>query len=114
MSRRRRRESRHPDFPEAPPQRGFFGRSTLVVFWLFVVAACLAVAIPAIPQYHLLKSIEAELHSVRNEEKRLKEKSEQLEAEAKALKENRQYLEARARDPLRYQLEGESVIQLED
>jgi len=91
-----------------------FGRSTLVVFWLFVVAACLAVAIPAIPQYHLLKSIEAELDSVRNEEKRLKEKSEQLEAEAKALKENRQYLEARARDPLRYQLEGESVIQLED
>ena len=58
---RRNRGSRHPDFPEAPLRRGFFGRPTLAVFWVFVVAACLAVAIPAIPQYRLLQSIEKEV-----------------------------------------------------
>ena len=110
----RRKESRHPDFPEAPPPRGFFGRPTLIVFWIFVVAACLAVAIPAIPQYHLLKSIESELEDVREEERQLELKKQQLEAEAKALKTNKRYLEARARDPLRYHERGETVIQLEE
>ena len=114
VAQRRSRDSRHPDFPEAPPSRGFFGRPTLVVFWIFVVAACLAVAIPAIPQYQLLRLMEAELADAEQEEARLKEKALRLKVEARALKKNPEYLEARARDPLRYQKRGETVIQLED
>mgnify|MGYP002628085000 CR=1 FL=1 len=103
-----------PEFSAEPVRRGLFGKPTLFVFWLFVVAACTALLIPALPQYRLLKEIEAELADVRREEKALRETSHRLEAESKALKKNPRYLEARARDPLRYQKEGETVIQLED
>lgn len=111
---RRNRRSRHPDFPEAPLRRGFFGRPTLAVFWVFVVAACLAVAIPAIPQYRLLQSIEKELSEVKDEEQRLNDKKKQLEAEAQALKNNKDYLEARARDLLRVYEPGETVVEFKD
>ena len=106
--------NRSPEFLESQRPRGFFGKPTLVVFWLFVVAACLAVAIPALPQYQLLKEIEAELVDVRKEERRLEERSQQLESEALALKKNPRYLQERARDPLRYMIKGETIIQIED
>jgi cell division protein FtsB len=54
------------------------------------------------------------LADVRQEEKRLERKSQQLEAEALALKKNPRYLQERARDPLRYMLKGETIIQIED
>lgn len=115
MSRRYRASTnRSPEFSDSQGPRGFFGKPTLVVFWLFVVAACLAVAIPALPQYQLLKEIEGELADVRQEEKRLERESQQLEAEALALKKNPRYLQERARDPLRYMLKGETIIQIED
>jgi len=115
MARRAQNESaRSAEFSGGESVRGFFGRPTLVVFWFFVVAACVAVAIPAIPQYQVLKKIEAELVEARKEEARLREHSLQLKAEARALESNQKYLEARARDPLRYHLEGETVIQLGD
>jgi len=113
-SRRRAAASRSPEFAEGKPRRGIFGGPTLVVFWFFVVAACVAVAIPAIPQYQKLREIEEELAEIRREEERMREKNHQLKAEARALKENPRYLEARARDTLRYQLDGETVIQLDD
>ncbi|MGD1978743.1 MAG: septum formation initiator family protein, partial [Akkermansiaceae bacterium] len=93
-------------------ERGFFGRPTLCVFWVFVVAACLAVAIPAIPQFHLLKEIESELADAESEEQRLIEKASQLKAEAEALRNNTRYLDARARDRLHYQADGETIIKL--
>jgi cell division protein FtsB len=111
---RRTRESRHPDFPEAPPERGFFGKPTLFVFWVFVVAACLAAAIPAIPQYRILQSMENELADVLEEEKRLEAKKAQLEAEVQALKTNKAYLEARSRDSLRRYKPGENVVEFKN
>ena len=114
MSYRLRAETeRSPEFSDASGRRGLFGKPTLVVFWLFILAACLAVAIPAFPQYQLLRDIEGELVEVQREEQRLMKKSQQLKAEAKAVKKNPRYLEARARDPLRYQIEGETIIQIE-
>lgn len=114
MSDRSRAEKgRSPEFSDSSGRRGFFGKPTLVVFWLFVLAACLAVAIPAFPEYQLLRKIEEELAEVEREEQRLMAKSKRLEAEAKAIKTNPRYLEARARDPLRYQIKGETIIQLE-
>ena len=82
------------------------------MFWLFILVVCAALLIPAIPQYRLLGEIEAELANVEREEGMLREKSEQLESEARELKKNPAYLEARARDPLRYQIDGETVIQI--
>lgn len=115
MSRRyRASKSRSPEFLDSHGARGFFGKSTLVVFWLFVVAACFAVAIPALPQYRLLKEIEGELADAKEEERRLEKRSQQLEAEARALKKNPRYLQERARDPLRYMRKGETIIQIED
>ncbi|MDB4438269.1 septum formation initiator family protein [bacterium] len=84
------------------------------MFWLFVVAACVAVAIPALPQYHLLKEIEEELVDAKLEEGRIEMRSQQLEAEARALKKNPLYLQERARDPLRYMRKGETIIQIKD
>jgi cell division protein FtsB len=72
------------------------------------------VAIPALPQYHLLKEIEAELAETQQEEKRLERQIQQLAAEARALEENPRYLQERARDPLRYMLKGETIIQIQD
>lgn len=115
MSRRQRANTdRPPEFSSGPARRGLIGKPTLVVFWLFIVAACTALLIPAVPQYRLLKEIEAELADAERQEQTLREESHRREAEARALKKNPRYLEARARDPLRYQLEGETVIQLED
>ena len=71
-------------------------------------------AIPALPQYHLLKEIEAELAETQQEEKRLERQIQQLAAEARALEENPRYLQERARDPLRYMLKGETIIQIQD
>ena len=105
---------RSTEFSDPKGRRGFFGRSTLVLFWFFVVVACFAVAIPALPQYHLLKEIEAELAETRIEEDRLKGHIHQLEAEGRALRENPRYLEERARDPLRYMRKGETIIQITD
>lgn len=113
-SPRRAAASRSPEFAEGRARRGIFGGPTLVVFWFFVVAACVAVAIPAIPQYHKLREIEEELAEIRREEEQMKEMSLRLEAEAQALQDNPRYLEARARDTLRYHLDGETVIQLDD
>lgn len=115
MSRRQRSQTdRSPEFSSEPGRRGLFGKPTLFVFWLFVVAVCAALLIPAVPQYRLLKGIEAELADAENKEKSLRDKRDQLEAESRALKKNPRYLEARARDPLRVQLEGETIIQFED
>lgn len=115
MSYRLRAETkRSAEFSEESGPRGFFGKPTLVVFWLFVLAACLAVAIPAFPQYQLLRTIESELADAEREELRMRRKSKQLQEEAKAIKRNPRYREARARDPLRYQIEGETIIQIED
>jgi cell division protein FtsB len=105
---------RSPEFSETRGGRGFFGKPTLVLFWFFVLAACCAVAIPALPQYHLLKEIEAELTETQQEEKRLERHIQQLAAEARALEENPRYLQERARDPLRYMLKGETIIQIQD
>ena len=74
----------------------------------------MAVAIPAIPQYRLLQSIEKELSEVKDEEQRLNDKKKQLEAEAQALKNNKDYLEARARDLLRVYEPGETVVEFKD
>jgi cell division protein FtsB len=109
--RQRTQTSRSPEFSSEPGRRGLFGKPTLFVFWLFVVVVCAALLIPAVPQYRLLKEIEAELANVEREEKTLRDKKDQLEAENRALKKNPRYLEARARDPLRVQLKGETVIQ---
>lgn len=115
MSRRYRAETgKGSEFSDRAVSRGFFGKPTLVVFWVFVLAACLAVAIPALPQYQLLKKIETELADAEREEQRLLNKSKQLQAEARALKKNPRYLEERARDPLRYMREGETIIQFRD
>ena len=115
MSRRQKVQSeRSPEFSVDPGRRGFFGKSTLFVFWLFILAICGALLIPAIPQYRLLKEIEAELANVQREEVILREKSNQLETESRELRKNPRYLEARARDPLRYYIEGETVIEFED
>lgn len=115
MSRRHRANTnRAPEFSSGPERRGLIGKPTLFVFWLFVVATCTALLIPAIPQYKLLKNIEAELADAEEQEQLLREESHRKEKEARALKKNPRYLEARARDALRYQLEGETVIQLDD
>ena len=84
------------------------------MFWFFVLAACCAVAIPALPQYHLLKEIELELVKTQEEERRLERHIQQLAAEARALEENPSYLQGRARDPLRYMRKGETIIQIQD
>lgn len=97
-----------------PGRSGFFGRSTLFVFWLFILAICAALLIPAIPQYRLLKNIEEELANVQREEVILREKSDQLETESRELGNNPRYLEARARDIFRYHIEGETVIEFKD
>lgn len=115
MARRSRADSeKAAEFSDRAESRGFFGKPTLFVFWLFILAACLAVAIPALPQYQLLKKIEAELAEAEQEEQRLLKKSKQLHAESRALKKNTRYLEERARDPLRYKREGETIIQFLD
>ncbi len=115
MSYRLRAETKpSAEFSDASAPRGFFGKPTLIVFWFFVLAACLAVAIPAFPQYQLLRDIETELADAEREELRMRKKSKQLEAEVKAIKKNPRYLEARARDPLRYQIKGETIIQIAD
>lgn len=105
---------RSREFSDSQGPRGFFGKPTLVVFWLFVVAVCVAVAIPALPQYHLLKEIEGELAGAKLEEERLEIRSQQFKAEARALKENPHYLQERARDPLRYMRKGETIIQIDN
>ena len=105
---------RSPEFSEGRGNRGFFGKPTLVLFWFFILAACFAVAIPAIPQYHLLKKIEVELVDTKQEERRLDRRIQQLAAEARALEENPRYLQGRARDPLRYMRKGETIIQIQD
>lgn len=112
MSRRRQRTPPSAEFSERPGRRGFWGLPTYVVFWFFVVAACVAFTIPALPQYQKLKRIEAELEEARRMEEALKEKSLQLQAESKALETNIEYLEARARDTLPWQLDGETVIHI--
>ena len=84
---------RAPEFSVEPTRRELFGKPTLCVFWLFVVA---------------------ELDDAKMNEETLRQERHKLEAEAEALKKNPRYLEARARDPLRYQVEGETIIQMED
>jgi cell division protein FtsB len=111
--KQRSKSKKTPEFSSEPLKRGLFGRPTWIVFGTFVLAACCALIIPAIPQYHKLKDIEAELAEAQKDEKMLKKKAEELGAEAKALRKNPGYLEARARDPLRYHIEGETVIQLD-
>lgn len=106
------RSRKTPEFSREPLKRGLFGKSTWLVFGAFVLAACFALTIPAIPQYYKLKEIEVELAEARKEEKQLMKKADELGAQAAALRKNPGYLEARARDPLRYHLEGETVIQL--
>ena len=105
---------RSPEFSESHGGRGFFGKPTLVLFWFFVLAACFAVAIPALPQYHLLKEIEAELVETEEEERRLEKHIQRLAAEIRALEENPRYLQERARDPLRYMRKGETIIRIQD
>jgi len=112
--RRAAKTNRSPEFSSGVERRTLFGRPTLIVFWAFVVVVCMALLIPAIPQYRLLKEIEAELVNTENEELALRQRKDQLSAESLALKKNPHYLEARARDPLRMQLQGETVIQVED
>ena len=97
---------RSPEFSEARGRLGFFGKPTLVLFWFFILAACFAVAIPSIPQYHLLKEIEAELVETKEAEKQLERRIQQLAAEARALEENPRYLEERARDPTSLHAKG--------
>lgn len=112
--RRAAKTNRSPEFSSGTERRNFFGKPTLIVFWAFVVVVCMALLIPAIPQYRLLKEIEAELANTEKEELALRQRKDQLSAESRALKKNPRYLEARARDPLRMQLQGETVIQVED
>ena len=107
-------KKRGPEFSPRREERGLFGRPTLIVFWLFIVAVCTAFIIPAIPQYRLLTKIEAELLDAEQSELALREKRDQLRDESHALKKNPRYLEARARDPLRVQLRGESVIEIKN
>ena len=115
MSHRYYAKSRNePEFSPRDEPRGLFGKPTLFFFWLFVLVACTALLIPALPQHKLLKEIEAELAETEREERALFEKSEQLKAEEMALLSNSEYLQSRARDPLRYKIEGETIIQLED
>ena len=113
MSRRQRADTaRSPEFFSGDEGQGLFGKPTLWIFWFFIVVVCVALLIPAIPQYRLLKKIEAELVDAQQTELALRNKRDQLEAESRALKKNPRYLEARARDPLRVQLVGETVIQI--
>lgn len=113
MSRRQRADTaRSPEFSSGDEGQGLFGKPTLWIFWFFIVVVCVALLIPAIPQYRLLKKIEAELVDAQQTELALRNKRDQLEAESRALKKNPRYLEARARDPLRVQLVGETVIQI--
>ncbi len=113
MSRRQRADTaRSPEFLSGDEGQGLFGKPTLWIFWFFIVVVCVALLIPAIPQYRLLKKIEAELVDAQQTELALRNKRDQLEAESRALKKNPRYLEARARDPLRVQLVGETVIQI--
>lgn len=102
-----------PEFSREPVKRGWFGRPTWLIFGAFVLAASFALTIPAIPQYHKLKEIEAELAEARGDEKELAIKAEELGAQSAALLKNPDYLESRARDPLRSHIEGESVIELD-
>ena len=111
--KQRSQAKRATEFAQEPLKRGLVGKPTWVVFSAFVIAVCFALTIPAIPQYRKLKEIEAELADARKEEKILEKKAEEIGAESEALKRNPAYLEARARDPLRYHIEGETVIQLE-
>ncbi len=115
MARRKRAETgRSPEFSADREGRGLFGKPTLFVFWVFVVVVCAALLIPAIPQYRLLKNIENELLDAEQNELALRKKRDQLHDESRALKKNPRYLEARARDPLRVQLEGESIIEIKN
>jgi len=111
-TKQRSKSKRTPEFSPEPLKRGFFGKSTWIVFGTFILAACCALTLPAIPQYHKLKEIEAELAEAEKEEKLLMKKAVELGAQAEALRKNPGYLEARARDPLRYHIAGETVIQL--
>jgi len=47
-------------------------------------------------------------------ERALRQKRDQLHDEDRALKKNPRYLEARARDPLRAQIQGETVVEIKD
>ncbi len=115
MPRRKRAVTdRSSEFSSGREERALFGKPTLVIFWLFVVVVCAALIIPAIPQYRLLKKIENELLEAEQSELALRKKRDQLHDESRALKKNPRYLEARARDPLRVQIEGESVIEIKN
>ena len=115
MSHRRRASTKKSaEFPSGAERSTLFGKPTLFIFWAFVVVVCAALLIPAIPQYRLLKGIEDELADAEKSELILREQRDQLSDESRALKKNPRYLEARARDPLRVQLQGETVIQVED
>jgi cell division protein FtsB len=115
MPKRQRADTdRGPEFSSEGQHRGLFGKPTLFVFWLFIVVVCAALIIPAVPQYRLLSKIEAELKDAKQTEQRLRETRDQLHDESRALKKNPRYLEARARDPLRVQLEGETVIEIKN
>ncbi len=94
-------------------RRGLFGKPTTVVFWCFVIALCVLLVVPALPQYRLLKEVEDELSTAEKEERILYEKSLRLGSEVRALRKNPEYLQARARDPLRVQEDGETVIQMD-
>ncbi len=107
------KSDRSLEFSREAGRRGFFGRPTWIVFGIFVLAVCVAFSIPAIPQYRELQKIEAELVEAEKEEQAMLKRCRQLEAEATALRKNQDYLEARSRDPLRYHVPGERVIQLD-
>ena len=110
--RTRYRAKRTPEFADEPVTRGFFGKSTWVVFGSFILAVCCALTLPVIPQYQKTKSVEAELAEAEKEEQRLMKQAVELGAQAEALKKNPGYLEARARD-LRYHRRGEDVIEMD-
>jgi len=112
--RRRAKTKKPPEFSSGAERRTLFGKPTLFIFWAFVVVVCVALLIPTIPQYRILKEIEEELVDAEKAELALRMQRDQLGDESRALKKNPRYLEARARDPLRVQLQGETVIQVED
>jgi len=113
MARRKRAATdRSAEFSADREPRGLFGKPTLFIFWLFVVVTCAAFIIPAIPQFRLLKKIETELLDAEQNELALRKKRDQLHDESRALKKNPRYLEARARDPLRAQIPGETIVEI--
>jgi cell division protein FtsB len=106
--------SRDPEFSRESHRKGLFGKTTGVVFGVFVIVLAMAVIVPIAPEYQKLRAIEAEHTNAIEEEEALKRKRRQYELEVDALASNQDYLEARARDRGPYYRPGESVIKISE